>query len=92
MGTAKGKSPLGHDVENCIVELFTTTCEKLGPPKYRVLEVAIEVFAHLPRELQYALKGYDEADRKMVLDLIAGLSQQSIQSERGTKAKSAKSG
>ena len=73
MARGNGKNPLSHDVSQETLDTFDKICDEIGPPKYRVLEAAIEVFASLPRELQYALRGNNAADRKLCLDLIAGL-------------------
>jgi hypothetical protein len=91
MATAKGKIPFSKDINENVFALFETICEELGPPKYRILEAAIEVFALLPREIKYALKANNEEDRKLCFDLIRGLELHTIQLRRGTKAKSAKS-
>ena len=76
MGTAKGKIPFSKDISEEVVAIFDDLYEMLGPPKYRILEAAIEVFAVLPREVQYALKSNNKEDRQLYFDLIRGLNNQ----------------
>ena len=72
--TAKnGKNSISHDVSDAYIQLFDDLYEKLGPPKYRILEAAIEVFATLPTSIQYALKSNNQKDRKLCLDLIRAI-------------------
>jgi hypothetical protein len=91
MATAKGKIPFSKDIGEDVFALFESICEELGPPKYRILEAAIEVFALLPREIKYALKSNNDEDRQLCFDLIRGLELQKRQSVRGPKAKFVKS-
>jgi len=62
-----------NNIEKEVAELFESLSESLGPPKYKILEAAIEVFAALPKPAQRILKSQDESDRKAVLDLIRKL-------------------
>jgi len=64
---------LGFKVNEDVAELFEKLCETLGPPKYKILEAAIEVFAALPKDAQYVLKSQDDADRKVVLEHLKKL-------------------
>ena len=56
------------EISDDVYDLFDDLCKCLGPPKYKVIEAAIEVFAALPKEAQYILKSQDDADRKVVLE------------------------
>ena len=95
MGTAKGKIPFSKDISEEVVAIFDDLYEMLGPPKYRILEAAIEVFAVLPREVQYALKSNNKEDRQLYFDLIRGLNNQessvAIADENAAARASAKS-
>ena len=74
---------INHDVSDDIYELFDKLCNDLGPPRYKVLEAAIEVFAALPKEAQYVLKSQDENDRKLILDLIRAMN---VKGQKGKRA------
>lgn len=63
----------GFKIHTDIAEVFDSLFQTLGPPKYKIIEAAIEVFAALPKEAQRILKSQDESDRKAVLDLIRKL-------------------
>ena len=76
MATAKGKIPFNKDISEDVFALFESICEELGPPKYRILEAAIEVFALLPIEMKYVLKSYKKEDRQRCFDLIRGIKSQ----------------
>lgn len=91
MATAKGKIPFSKDIAKEYADMFEATYKDLGGHKYRVLEAAIEVFSRLPREVQYALTGYNTGDRQLCFDLIDGLELPLKQSAPARKAKSAKS-
>ena len=85
------KVSFSYDVDSEIAELFDQLAQKLGPPKYRILEAAIETFNTLPRDVQYVLKSYDQKDRQLCLDLLRAL-QTPIKPERPARlAKGAKS-
>ena len=56
-----------------VAELFESLSNTLGPPKYKILEAAIEVFAALPKEAQYVLKSQNDSDRKVVLEHLRKL-------------------
>jgi len=92
MGTGQGKITFSKDISEYVVDIFERLYKDLGSPKYRILEAAIESFSELPREFQYALKGYNEADRKLCLDLIRELELRQQRSEPGIKARSSKTG
>jgi len=66
-----------------VVELYESLYENLGPPKYKIIEAAIEVFAALPKEAQYVLKSQDESDRKAILDLIRAMN---VKGQKGKRA------
>ena len=72
---------INHDINDDVYELFEILYERLGDPKYKILEAAIEVFAALPKEAQYILKAQDENDRKAVLDHIRGLNLKSAKDQ-----------
>lgn len=74
---------INHDVNDEIYDLFDSLYNRLGDPKYKILEAAIEVFAALPREAQYVLKAQDESDRKVILDLIRAMN---VSGQKGKRA------
>ena len=76
------KEAFNYRVDNSIAELFEQLCERLGPPKYKVLEAAIEVFAALPKEAQYILKSQNDADRKIILARLRELNLKSQKNKR----------
>ena len=85
------KIAFNHNVSPEVVELFDELAQKLGPPRYRILEAAIEVFNTLPRDVQYVLKSYDQPDRKLCLDLLRAIQapikpEQSARSAKGAKS------
>ena len=57
-----GKIPLSHDIDEEVFRTFENVCEELGPPKYRILEASIEVFANLPKEVQAILLHWSDDD------------------------------
>jgi len=65
------KMSFSHKIEEEFAELFEKLYSQLGPPKYRILEAAIEAFSVLPRDIQYRLRGMDPAERKPILDYLA---------------------
>ena len=67
------KIAFNHDIHEDTVGVFDRTCEKLGPPKYRVVEAAIEAFAALPNHVQYALKSNNQTDRQYWLNVLNGI-------------------
>ena len=69
----EGQIQYSFKISSDIKDLFDSLYERLGDPKYKILEAAIEVFAALPKSAQYILKGQDESDRKAILDLIRKL-------------------
>jgi hypothetical protein len=66
-----------------IAEIYDQLSVSLGPPKYKIIEAAIEVFAALPKEAQYVLKSQDENDRKLILDLIRAMN---VKGQKGKRA------
>jgi hypothetical protein len=64
---------VNHNINDDVFELWDEMCKLLGPPKYKVLEAAIEVFAALPKEAQYVLKSQGDDDRKAILDHLREL-------------------
>lgn len=56
-----------------VKKLFDSLYDNLGPPKFKIIEASIEVFAALPKPAQRILKSQDESDRKAILDLIRKL-------------------
>lgn len=67
------KMSLNHNVSRETLELFEGLTQKLGSPKYRILEAAIDAFNALPRETQRVLKSYDQPDRQLYLELLHAL-------------------
>ena len=65
------KASFSHKIDDSFADLFEKLCNQLGPPKYRILEAAIEVFASLPRNIQYRLRGLDHAERKPILEKLS---------------------
>jgi len=68
------KVPFSNKIDEQIARQFEQLCSELGPPRYRILEAAIEVFQSLPREFQLRLKAPTPEDRQPCLDAIAKLS------------------
>lgn len=64
---------VNHDISDDVFKLWEQLFAGLGPPKYKILEAAIEVFSALPKPAQRILKSQDESDRKAILDLIQKL-------------------
>lgn len=62
-----------NKIEDDVKKLFDKLYDNLGPPKFKIIEAAIEVFAALPKPAQRILKSQDESDRKAILDLIRKL-------------------
>ena len=86
------RKALTNSLDTRVYDLLDQLTIDLGPPKNRILEAAIEVFALLPREIQYALKSNNAEDRQLCFDLIRGLELPLRRSESGRKAKSVKAG
>lgn len=85
------KVSFSYDIDSESAELFDKLAQKLGPPKYRIIEAAIEVFNTLPREVQYVLKSYEQPDRQLCLDLLRAIQvpikpAQSARSAKGVKS------
>ncbi|MHC4326393.1 MAG: hypothetical protein ACYSUX_19150 [Planctomycetota bacterium] len=68
------KMSFSHKIEEEFAELFEKMYRQMGPPKYRILEAAIEVFSILPKDIQYRLKGLDPAERQPILDFLSTIS------------------
>lgn len=66
-----------------VKELFDSIYNRLGDPKYKIIEAAIEVFAALPKDAQYILKSQDDSDRKVVLEHLKKLN---LKSTKGRSA------
>lgn len=62
-----------NKIEDDVKKLFDSLYDSLGPPKFKIIEAAIEVFAALPKPAQRILKSQDKSDRKAILDLIRKL-------------------
>lgn len=61
-----GKVSFSHKIEESFAECFEKMHARLGPPKFRILEVAIEVFDSLPLDTQHLLKGYNQEKRDLI--------------------------
>ena len=68
-----GKVSFSHKIDDSFAECFEKMCDQLGPPKYRIIEAAIEVFDALPRDIQYRLKGLDPKERELYFKMLANL-------------------
>jgi hypothetical protein len=77
------KIPFSYKISKDIAELFDSLYARLGDPKYKIVEAAIEVFAALPKEAQYVLKSQDDNDRKIVLEHLRKLN---LKSTKGKTA------
>jgi len=86
------KVTFSHDIEEDVVKIFENIYSNLGPPKYRILEAAIQTFASLPSSIQLILKACNESERKLCFDLMSKLQLHSEQFHNNKKAKSVKSG
>jgi hypothetical protein len=67
------KTSFSHNIDESFVVCFEQIVAQLGPPKYRILEVAIEVFDALSRDVQYRLRGFDQAEREPIFRLLGQL-------------------
>ena len=76
------KVTFNNNIEKDVSDLFERLYDNLGPPKYKILEAAIEVFAALPKEAQYVLKSQDEDDRKAILDRLRAMNLKSAKDKR----------
>lgn len=85
------KPQLSNKIRPEIQDVFDALTERLGPPKNRILEASIEVFAELDKPIQRILKGNDPEDRRLCFDLIRALRLPPPPHERGGKARSGKS-
>ncbi len=66
-----GKVPFSNKIDENFNEIFEKLFNQLGPPRYRILEAAIEAFEALPRDAQYRLRSLDPDERKPVLRLLS---------------------
>jgi len=80
------------DISEEFADMFDQLYGRLGKPKYRILEAAIQTYYSLPIIYQYILKSTDEAGRKLCLDLIRALEAPLRQDADGRKKKTSKSG
>lgn len=77
------KVAFGIKVSPDVAKLFESLYDRLGGPKFRIIEAAIEVFAALPKEAQYILKSQDDEDRKVVLSRLRAMN---LKSGKGKSA------
>ena len=87
-----GRTPFGSSMDTEVFELLEKLTEELGPPKNRILEASIEVFAALPLQWQYVLKSNNRKDRALCLDLIRAIGSPEKQGKLAPASKSSKSG
>ena len=66
-----GKVPFSSSIDDRFAQLFENMCNQHGPPKYRILEAAIEAFDALRRDLQHRLRGKYQAERKPILEYLS---------------------
>lgn len=67
------KIHFSNKIEDTFVECFDKMYEKLGGPKFRIIEAAIEVFDTLPDEIQTKLKSYNAELREPILKELSQL-------------------
>jgi len=80
------------DISEEFADMFDQLYGRLGKPKYRILEAAIETFANLPINYQYILKSTNNPDRQLCLGLIGALEAPLRQGVASRKKKTSKSG
>ena len=64
------KVAFSHKIDESFVECFEKLYDKLGPPKYRIIEAALEVFDALPNGVQYLLITYNHEEREPIFSLL----------------------
>ncbi|HUS74332.1 MAG TPA: hypothetical protein VMY06_14835 [Sedimentisphaerales bacterium] len=87
-----GKVPLSNAIDSEVYDLLERLTNKLGPPKNRIIESAIEVFGKLDINVQQTLKSNRHEERKLILDLIGALTAPSLQEKYDKGRKNSKSG
>lgn len=75
------KVSFSHKIDDSFAECFEKLHARLGPPKFRILEVAIEVFDSLPSDTQHLLKSYNQEQRDLIYRVLGTVRLDSIQSE-----------
>jgi len=84
--------PLSTRIDENAFQLLDQLTDELGPPKNRILEAGIELFAALPTDWQFILKSNKREDRALCLDLIRAIGPPVKQEKLAPKTNSAKSG
>lgn len=81
-----GKVSFSHKIDESFAECFEKLYARLGPPKFRILEVAIEVFDSLPLDTQHLLKSYNQDKRELIYQILGTVRLDSIQTVDVSKA------
>jgi len=80
------KVSFSHKIEESFAECFEKLYARLGPPKFRILEVAIEVFDSLPLDTQHLLKSYNQDKRELIYKILGKVQLDSTQADEPSEA------
>ena len=82
------KVSFNHDISEDVARVFEDLLASLGPPRYQIVEAAIEAFAVLPLDIQLRLKAAGSEERQRCFDLLRTLSIAPPKAQEPSRAKS----